>query len=331
MPDTQEHAFAQYIRALGKGKQGSRSLSFDEASAAMQMILAGDVEPVQLGAFLMLLRVKEESAAEIAGFVHACRQAIAPPLPTMPAVAFDWSSYAGKRRQPHWFLLAALLLAQNGHAVFMHGARGHTAGRVYTEDMCRALQLPVASSWSDVATQLNQHNFSFMPIAQLCQPLHELIQLRPLFGLRSPVHTLCRLLNPLAAHCTLQSVFHPAYADTHHGAAQQLGESNAAVFKGDAGEVEYRPQARVKLHILRNGESIQHTTNRLGEAPQPLTPNAKHLLDVWRGHSENTYAEQAITGTAAIALYTSAHAESMDAAMQAAQTMWRQREELLGS
>jgi anthranilate phosphoribosyltransferase len=60
----QEHAFAPYVRILGKGKSGSRSLSLDEARHAFSLILRSEVEPLQLGAFLMLLRVKEETAEE---------------------------------------------------------------------------------------------------------------------------------------------------------------------------------------------------------------------------------------------------------------------------
>jgi len=66
-----EHAFAPYVRALGKGKLGSRSLRQDEAFDAISMILQQQVEPEQLGAFLMLLRVKKETLAELAGFVAA--------------------------------------------------------------------------------------------------------------------------------------------------------------------------------------------------------------------------------------------------------------------
>ena len=55
-----EHPFAQYVRILGKGKRGSRDLTQEEAYAAMCMILADQVRAEQLGAFLMLLRHKEE-------------------------------------------------------------------------------------------------------------------------------------------------------------------------------------------------------------------------------------------------------------------------------
>ena len=55
------HPFSAYVRLLGRGKTLSRSLAFDEAEAAMTMILRREVEPEQLGAFLMLMRVKEET------------------------------------------------------------------------------------------------------------------------------------------------------------------------------------------------------------------------------------------------------------------------------
>lgn len=62
------------------------------------------VEPEQLGAFLMLLRIKEETPAEVAGFVRAAKRRFTLPEPK-PVVDLDWSSYAGKRRQLPWFLL----------------------------------------------------------------------------------------------------------------------------------------------------------------------------------------------------------------------------------
>ena len=100
-----EHPFAQYIRIIGKGKTGARSLTYDEAYQAFSMILKNEVLDVQLGAFLMLLRVKEESVDELAGFVQATRDQ----LNFQPLnVDLDWSSYAGKRKHYPWFLLAAL-------------------------------------------------------------------------------------------------------------------------------------------------------------------------------------------------------------------------------
>ncbi len=70
-----EHPFAQFVRILGKGKRGARDLTREEAREAMGMLLDEKVEDTQLGAFLMLLRHKEESAEELAGFTEACARA----------------------------------------------------------------------------------------------------------------------------------------------------------------------------------------------------------------------------------------------------------------
>ena len=98
-----EHPFAPFVRILGKGKRGARSLTREEAREAMGMLLDDKVEDTQLGAFLMLLRHKEESPEELAGFTEALRERLdAPPL----AVDLDWPTYAGKKRHLPWYLLA---------------------------------------------------------------------------------------------------------------------------------------------------------------------------------------------------------------------------------
>ena len=95
-----EHPFAQFVRIVGKGKNGARSLTYDEAYQAFSMILKNEVLDVQLGAFLMLLRVKEESVDELTGFVQATKDQLNfQPL----AVDLDWSSYAGKRKHTRGF------------------------------------------------------------------------------------------------------------------------------------------------------------------------------------------------------------------------------------
>ena len=69
----QEHPFIPYVSILGRGKSNSRPLTIDEAKTAMAMILEGKALPEQVGAFLMLLRFKEETPEEIAGFVKAAQ------------------------------------------------------------------------------------------------------------------------------------------------------------------------------------------------------------------------------------------------------------------
>ncbi|MEY4516963.1 MAG: hypothetical protein RL180_1309 [Pseudomonadota bacterium] len=319
-----EHPFAQYVRIVGKGKRGSRSLTYDEALNAFGMILDDEVLDVQLGAFLMLLRVKEESVDELAGFVQATRDRLQ--LPQIH-VDLDWSSYAGKRKHYPWFLLAALLLAQNGVRVFMHGAAGHTLNRLYTEHMLPLLGHPICATGEQVAAQLDACNFAYLPLSVFAPKLGELIDLRNVMGLRSPVHTLARLINPLNATSTLQSIFHPAYRSSHQQTALRLGYLNALVIKGEGGEFERNPDARTLLVGIQNGTGYEVEWPMLNEARSDIEPefDLEHYLAVWRGEVQHEYGEQAVVGTLALALIALQKASDMDNAMQMAQTMWHAR------
>ncbi len=321
-----EHAFAPFVRILGKGKTGSRSLTRDEARTAMRMILRGEVKDVQLGAFLMLLRVKEESADELTGFVEAARDIIG--APTHIGVDLDWSSYAGKRKQLPWFILSALALADRGVRVFMHGAAGHTSGRLYTEHVLQALGVEPATSWADVEAALDSRRFAFMPLRHLCAPLQTMIDLRNDLGLRSPVHTLVRLLNPLRAPYSLQSIFHPAYALHHQQAAANLAQPHSAVFKGEGGEVERKPEALCKVYSVHAGVLGEESWPKLidGRQEQPALLDVETLRSVWRDEMRDTYGELAIVGTLAIALRLLGDAADSDEALHKARSCWENRQ-----
>lgn len=323
----EEHPFAGYLRILGKGKSGSRSLDFEEARTAFAMIVDGEVEELQLGAFLMLLRVKEETGEELAGFVQACRGNMTPPPDGLKA-DLDWSSYAGKKHQHPWFLLSMLLLAQAGHRIFVHGSDGHTLGRMYTEQAMMELGLPVARDWSQVNNQLDEECISYLPLRRFCRPLHDMLQLRPLLGLRSPVNTLTRMLNPLRARCSIQSVFHPAYAELHQEADRLLGQPAALVFKGDSGEVEIKPQADTRLSLLLDEQQVSLTLPRQlpGRVASVQAPGVSPLRDLWRGDSEDSYGQAATLSTTAAALLLLRGDGDLAGASQEAFVLWQARD-----
>ena len=326
-PPMAEHPFARYIRILGKGKTGTRSLDQEEARAAFGMILRREAEPLQLGAFLMLLRVKEESPAELAGFVQACREAIEPPPRTLTA-DLDWSSYAGKKHQHPWYILVLLLLSGAGYRVFVHGSRGHTPGRLYTEDALRQLRLPLASDWADVGRQLDDHHLSYLPLERLCPVLQDLMLLRTLLGLRSPVNTLARMLNPLGAKASIQSIFHPAYARLHQAADLLLAQYRALVFKGDSGEVEIKPQADTKIHLLQEGESSEWVLPRrlVGRPASVSAPGIAGLKSLWSGAADDEYGLQATLMTTAAALVVLEPGLAPETAVERADELWRGRD-----
>jgi len=291
----------------------------------MQMILAGEVLPIQLGAFLMLMRIKEETCEELAGFVQAARESLA--LETQVHVDLDWSSYAGKRRHLPWFLLSTFLLAENGIKVFMHGAGGHTQGRVYTENVLQALGVNPARSLSEAGQQLQASNFSYVSLEHICQPLYDMINLRPVMGLRSPVHTLVRLLNPFQASHSIQGIFHPSYRQVHQKAALLLGERNMAVLKGEGGETERNPDVECLVQSVCNGELIDELWPALFARRHMKADalNPEELAAVWRGERDDEFAEVTVIGTAAVALKLLGRADSQEQAQSLAQAYWAGR------
>ena len=322
------HPFAKFVAILGRGKTKQRHLTLDEAQEAMTMILRGQALPEQIGAILMLLRLKEEAPEEIAGFTLGTRALFDLPA-DIPAVDLDWSSYAGKRIQLPWFLLSVLTLTVAGYRVFMHGTEGHTPGRVYTSDVLGLLGLPVADSLSQAADHIRARNFAYVPLEGLSPVLRDLIELRPVFGLRSPVHSFSRMLNPFSAPAMMQGIFHRGFMDIHAGAAQLLDQPRMSVFRGEGGETERRPNKPTMVWTTHgDAEPLVETWPAILNDPHQQADTAMDpadLVALWRGETANAYAEASVTGTLAVALKLMGKADSIDAAQALADQMWADR------
>ena len=323
----EEHPFAQYVRILGKGRNGSRGLTFEEARDATRMILADEVEPVQLGAFLMLMRVKEETPQEVAAAVEAVKGQLEIPSGA-PEVDLDWSSYAGKKRILPWYILSTLLMAENGIRVFMHGAAGHTAGRIYTREVLPRLGVKVAAGMEEAVSQLESVNFAYLDLEHLSPRLHEIVELRPLLGLRSPVHTIARMLNPFEAPTVMQGIFHPGYRPTHQQAGLLLGIQRLAVIKGEGGEIERNPDDACLIQSVRDGALVEEEWPAMFSKRHPRPPKMEieDLIRVWEGKKRDEYAEASVVGTVAVTLYAMGRATDRQGAEAMAWAMWAGRD-----
>ena len=81
------------------------------------------------------------------------------------------------------------------------------------------------------------------------------MRLKALLGLRSPVHTLVRGLNPFGAAAAMHGVFHPGYVAIHRDAALALGDKRVLVFRGDGGEGERRPGKPCDTLLIAEGRT----------------------------------------------------------------------------
>ena len=325
---TTEHPFAKFIRIIGRGPNLSRPLDEEEMYEAAQMIVAGNVEPLQLGAFLCILRMRTEVPGEAAGFVRAVRASFDIPSGA-PTVDLDWATYSGKKRQLPWYLLSAMVLAQNGVTICMQGTEGHTEGRLYSSEALVKLGIPLAANLGEAAEHMRATNFAYLPLRNFVPRLQEIIELKSILGVRSPINTFARMINPFDAACEMQTVFHPNYRDVHRDSAELLGQKHMAVFKGEGGEAERRPHKPVVVQYLHDGMKSEEQWPALIDEDafyKDEVLDLDRLPRMWSGAETDTYGEAAVIGTVAYVLRLMGRADAPDGAVEQARAMWAARD-----
>jgi anthranilate phosphoribosyltransferase len=318
--------FKHFIRIIGRGQRAGRTLTMQEAEQAMSMVINGEATAEQKGAFLMLLRVREETAEELAGFSQAFRTCSLASVADL-SVDLDMGCYAGKRRHLPWFLLAVMLLAKKGKRIFLHGTHEPDSKRLYLKEVLPQIGFKVAQHPEQAQVALDTFGFAYMDLKQINPQLDNIIQLREQFGLRSCANTLARMLNPSnAAHC-LQGIFHRKIDEKHRETAALLNDANVLCFRGEGGEVEFNPLRDVTLQVSRNGqqssEDVTATCETFITKPQEL--DAKQLISVWTGELDDIYANHAVVGTLSLMLVLVDKLDWTEAYQQAEQ-MWQGRD-----
>ena len=291
------------------------------------MVLRHEPDPHQVGAFLMLLRFRGEDASEIAGMVDAARASIGSPS-SETRVNLDWPSYgAGRTRGAPWFLLSAMALARAGAAVLMHGSNEYSAG-ISVEEGLRALGLEPATDQDNAASRIRDNGFAYLPLASLSPAMNDLLQMRRLFGLRSPVNTVARLLDPGDAGVGVDGVFHPPYLAVHMGVAELLARTRLFVLKGGGGEAERVPLKAGSGWLWDKALGRSEISLPAWPGLDPLTPTADTpalLASVWRDDTSPPTAVATIIETIALGLLAMGWATTAETATSDAARIWRER------
>jgi len=282
---------SHHIREIGRGKDGARSLGREAARDLMSLVLDRSVSDLEIGAFAMAMRIKGESADELAGFLDAAHaRCIVVPARRATVVL---PSYNGARKLPNLTALLALLLAQEGVDVLVHGTE-HDAGRVTTAAIFRDLGLPFAADAGEIEDAWARHEPVFIRIEALCAPLARLLDVRRIIGLRNSGHTIAKLLMPCPGPAVLRVVnyTHPDYAALLQVFLSQSG-ANALLMRGTEGEPAADPRRDPKLDVYIAGE----LRPELSRGPQEGVLTSLPLLP--RSHDAATtalYIQSVVSG-----------------------------------
>lgn len=245
-------SIAPYIKEIGRGKEGARSLTHEQAHDLLSQVLDGQVSDLEIGAFAIAMRIKGETIDELAGFLQAVHERCIALHPQHATVVLP--SYNGARKLPNLTALLALLLAQEGVPVLVHGPE-HDPGRVTTAEIFHTLGLPCANDAADIHAAWQRREPVFIRTEALCPPLAQLLEARRIIGLRNPAHTVAKLLTPCRQTPSLRVVnyTHPEYGTTLGQFLAQT-KADAMLMRGTEGEPVADPRRLQRLDVFLGGQ-----------------------------------------------------------------------------
>ena len=256
---------SHYIKEVGRGKDGARALTREQATDCFGQLLDGQVSDLETGAFCIAMRVKGETPEEMAGFLDATAARMqSVPAGDRPLVVLP--SYNGARRLP----VLTLLLAREGLPVALHGTP--TENRAVTAaEVLAALGTAPAQAVAPVAAG----QVAFLPTGLLCPGLQRLLEVRRTIGLRNPAHSLVKLMNISEGPAVrVGSYTHPEYA-VSMGQIFALVSATALLLRGTEGESVADPRRLPAMEGFVRGQRVTLEAGQRGSLTElPSLPSA---------------------------------------------------------
>ena len=241
-------SISHYLKEIGRGKDGARALNREQAADLFGQVLDGTVTDFEIGGFCLAMRIKGETADEMAGFLDAT-QARLRTVPTGGRTAVVLPSYNGARKLPVLTPLLALLLAREGLPVVVHGTATESS-RISSQNVLQALGLPAQVAIEGIAPGVVQ----FVPTDLLCPGLQRLLDVRRVVGLRNSAHSLVKLMNPCEGPAVVISSYtHPEYALSMAATFRLVG-TTALLLRGTEGEPVADPRRTPAMDVFAHGE-----------------------------------------------------------------------------
>jgi anthranilate phosphoribosyltransferase len=301
---TESFPTARFIKNVGRGRKGARSVSRDDACELYGAMLDGRVSDLELGALLLALRIKGETVDEIAGFLDAAEQSFEK-LSVPADAAADAAEYApvvipsynGSRQMANLTPLLALLLAQRGAPVLIHGVTADP-GRVTTAEILHELGFAFAQTVSDAQLGFARREPVFMPITALAPRMARLLALRRILGVRNSTHTLVKMIQPFAGPALrLTSYTHPEYQDmlsAYFTTAAPVARGDAFLMRGTEGETVANARRAQQIEWFH-----EHQRTILVQKQEPVD-ELPPLPDATDAATTARWIEQVLNGTQAV-------------------------------
>ena len=258
----------QMIREAIHKLAGRQDLSKEEAYETMNEIMSGNASESQIAAFLMGLRSKGETAAEIAGCAKSMREK-ATPVKTTQAAVIDTCGTGGDGSGTfNISTCAAIIASAAGAVVAKHGNRA-VSSQSGSADVLRALGVNLDISPEKTSDVLSDVGITFLFAPQLHGAMKFAAPVRRDMGIRTIFNVLGPLTNPAGARRQLVGVFDPSLTGVMAEVLRDLGSEHAIVVHGEGGLDEFSTLGSSSVSELKQGKvhSYQVNAQEFGFSP----------------------------------------------------------------
>jgi anthranilate phosphoribosyltransferase len=285
-------------------------LSREEARAVMNEIMEGEATPAQIGGFLVALRLKGETADEIAGCAEAMRAHALQVRPKRDDLVDTAGTGGDAARTINISTAAALVAAAAGAGVAKHGNRAVSSASG-SADVLEALGFRLELPPTEIERSIDELGFGFLfapthhPAMRHAAPVRRELAARTVFNVLGP------LTNPAGARAQVVGVYAPSLVRTIAEVLAQLGSRRAFVVHGAAGIDELSPAGPNLVCEVVDGGVRERTIDPLELGVPRCDPaelrggspgdNAKAILAVFRGENGGKRSAILLNAAGAIA------------------------------
>ena len=230
-----------------------RDLDRDEARRVMGSIMDGAATPAQIGGFLVALRLKGETAEEIAGCAEAMREHVLAVKPQRGDLVDTAGTGGDGARTFNISTAAALVAAAAGAGVAKHGNRAVSSASG-SADVLEALGFSLELEPGRIERSIDELGFGFLfapthhPAMRHAAPVRRELAARTVFNVLGP------LTNPAGARAQVVGVYAPELVPTIADVLLSLGATRAFVVHGAGGVDELSPAGPNLVCEVANGE-----------------------------------------------------------------------------
>jgi len=267
-------------------------LSRDEARATMTQIMAGEATSSQIAGFLVALRIKGETADEIAGCAEAMRGQVLRVSPDRTDLVDVVGTGGDGANTYNISTASALVAAAAGAAVAKHGNRA-ASSQTGAADVLEALGFELELPPERIERSIDELGFGFLfaqahhPAMRHAAPVRRELATRTVFNVLGP------LTNPAGARALVLGVYSPELARTLAHALVQLETTHAYVVHGAGGIDELSPCGPNLVCEVDGGQVLEYELDPLDLGIERCAPeelrggdpqtNAAALRDVLAG------------------------------------------------